>query len=212
MKVISYSLWGDNPIYTIGAIRNAEIAREIYPGWECWYYVGTSVPRYITRRLEMMDNVKVFNMKISGDWTGMFWRFYPASNSEVDVMLSRDTDSRLSYREADAVDNWLQGNKLFHIMRDHAHHGVEILGGMWGSRGNILINMESLIKKYKKGNFWQVDQDFLKKIIYPMVKDNTCVHDEYFDKKPFPTPRKGNEFVGQSYDNKDREITITTHN
>ena len=30
MKIISFSLWGQDPKYTIGAIRNAELAREIY--------------------------------------------------------------------------------------------------------------------------------------------------------------------------------------
>ena len=28
-KVISFSLWGDNPIYNVGAIRNAELAKGI---------------------------------------------------------------------------------------------------------------------------------------------------------------------------------------
>ena len=32
-KVISFSLWGDNPKYTIGAIKNAELIDTIYPGW-----------------------------------------------------------------------------------------------------------------------------------------------------------------------------------
>ena len=32
-NIISFCLWGDNPIYTIGAIRNAELAQEIYPGF-----------------------------------------------------------------------------------------------------------------------------------------------------------------------------------
>ena len=32
-KIISLSLWGDNPVYTQGAIRNAELAKEIYPDW-----------------------------------------------------------------------------------------------------------------------------------------------------------------------------------
>jgi len=34
-KIISFSLWGDNPIYTQGAIRNAELAKEVYPDWVC---------------------------------------------------------------------------------------------------------------------------------------------------------------------------------
>jgi len=32
-KIISFSLWGDKPMYTIGAIKNAKLAEEIYPGW-----------------------------------------------------------------------------------------------------------------------------------------------------------------------------------
>ncbi len=32
-KVISFSLWGDNPKYTIGAIKNAELSKTIYPDW-----------------------------------------------------------------------------------------------------------------------------------------------------------------------------------
>ncbi len=34
-RVISYSLWGDNPKYTIGAIKNAELALTYYPDFEC---------------------------------------------------------------------------------------------------------------------------------------------------------------------------------
>ena len=30
-KVISFSLWGKNPTYTIGAIKNAELASQFYP-------------------------------------------------------------------------------------------------------------------------------------------------------------------------------------
>ena len=37
LKIISFSLYGDNPKYTEGAIRNAEIANEYWPGWEKMY-------------------------------------------------------------------------------------------------------------------------------------------------------------------------------
>ena len=58
-KVISFSLWGDNPTYTIGAIRNAELAKEIYSDWTCWYYVGTNTPTEIIEKLKSFDNTKV---------------------------------------------------------------------------------------------------------------------------------------------------------
>ena len=31
-RVIAFSLWGDQPIYTVGALKNAELAPKIYPG------------------------------------------------------------------------------------------------------------------------------------------------------------------------------------
>jgi hypothetical protein len=44
MKVLSFSLWGAKAPYTVGAIRNAELALAVYPGWVCRFYCGTSVP------------------------------------------------------------------------------------------------------------------------------------------------------------------------
>lgn len=206
MKVISFSLWGKKPMYTIGALRNAEIAEKIFPDWECWFYVGSSCSNEIIDELKKKKNTKVFEMSEEGDWNGMFWRFYPASDPNVDVMLSRDTDCRLSVREKEAVDEWLDSDKDFHIMRDHPFHRIEILGGMWGVRGNILSEMTPLIGNYIKGNFWQVDQNFLKELIYPIVKDKSFVHDEFFEMKPFPSDRKGKEFVGEAFDENDKPL------
>ncbi len=53
------------------------------------------------------------------------------------------------------------------------------------------------------GDYWQVDQNFLKEKIYPVVKKHSCVHDEFFEKKPFPTPRELRKFVGQAYNEND---------
>ena len=202
-KIISFSLWGDNPVYTQGAIRNAELAKEIYPDWVCRYYVGKSTPIDIVVKLQNFDNTEVIVMENDGDWTGMFWRFYPASEDDVDVMISRDCDSRLNAREKYAVDEWLSSDKGFHIMRDHPWHNTLILGGMWGSRKGVVTNMKKLIDDYIKGNFWQVDQKFLKEKIYPTVKNNSLVHDEFFDKKPFPSKRPLYIFVGQAFNEKD---------
>lgn len=198
-KIISFSLWGDNPTYTVGAIKNADLALEIYPSWICRYYVGKSTPTDIISSLVERENTEVFVMNEPGDWTGMFWRFYPASEPDVGVMLSRDTDSRLSLRERAAVDDWLDGDKDFHIMRDHPYHATEILGGMWGVRNGFLLGMRQAITDYTKGDFWQVDQNFLKEIVYPYIINSVCVHDEYFQKNPFPTLRTPKRFVGQAF-------------
>ena len=52
-KVISYSLWSDIPKYNFGAIRNAELAREIFPDWTVRFYIGTSVPNETVDQLRL---------------------------------------------------------------------------------------------------------------------------------------------------------------
>ena len=206
-KVIAFSLWGSNPKYTIGLIKNLDLAKIIYPDWVCRIYCGTSVPQEIIKEINLKDNKELIIMNEHGNWEGMFWRFYAAE--DADVMISRDTDSRLTYREKQAVDEWLKSDKLFHIMRDHPYHGTEILGGMWGVKAPILKNIKQLIQAYKKGDFYQVDQNFLREKIYPLVYNTSFVHDEFFDKKPFPTKRKNYEFVGQVFDEND--VTVNEH-
>jgi len=196
-KIISYSLWGDNPMYTIGAIRNAELTPIVYPGWISRFYCGESVPTDIIKTLKSLPYTEVVMMDVEGDWTGMFWRFYPASEDDVDVMISRDCDSRLNNRERDAVNEWLSSDKGFHIMRDHPWHNTAILGGMWGSKKGVVNNMKELIGDYIKGNFWQVDQNFLREKIFPLIVNNNMTHDEFFGGKPFPTIREHKQFVGQ---------------
>jgi hypothetical protein len=204
-KIISFSLWGENPKYTVGALRNAELAATIYRDWICRFYCGKSVPENITSQLKSYKNVEVIDMDELGNWTGMFWRFYACEDS--DVMISRDTDSRLSFREKSAVDEWLESNKDFHIMRDHPYHTTEILGGMWGCRNGILRDIKKLIEDYHKGDFWQVDQNFLREKIYPLVVNQSIIHDSYLkyntDSKKFPTERINKEFVGDVFDEND---------
>ena len=75
--IISYSLWGNTPMYTIGAIRNAEQAREMYPDWICRFYVGDDVSKHIVSKLQSFDNTEVIVMQHKeNDWQGMFWRFH----------------------------------------------------------------------------------------------------------------------------------------
>ena len=55
MKVIAFSLWGDNTRYTLGALQNASLAKLVYPGWVCRFYVGSDTPKYIVDMLLEFD-------------------------------------------------------------------------------------------------------------------------------------------------------------
>ena len=200
-KIISFSLWGNNRKYTKGAVRNAELAEEIYPGWKCRFYTSTDVSDDIIRELQTHSHVEIVPMGEPG-WNGMFWRFLAADSD--DTMISRDTDSRLNHREKSAVDEWLNSDKDFHIMRDHPYHATEILGGMWGVRNGLLKGISKMITDYDRGELdgkYQIDQNFLRHVVYPLVKHKALVHDEFFEGKPFPVshPRKPHYFVGQVY-------------
>ena len=198
-KVISFSLWGDNPVYTIGALLNADKAEEEWKDWICRYYVAPTVPAGIIEELNSRENVELIHMDEDQSWNGMFWRFFPASDPTVDVAIFRDSDSVLHIRDKMAVDEWIRSNKGVHIMRDNCQHGFPICGGMWGTKKDAIPELKELIlhgfdieEKNKHG----VDQLFLRDKVYPLVMDNIYVHDEWFpalcpheEKHPFPIPR-----------------------
>ena len=148
-KIISFSLWGNHPVYVAGALRNAELAAEIYPGWTCRFYLGRDVSHELAQKLGAFPHVETVAISESPGWRGMFWRFYPAAESDVEVLLVRDVDCRLGRREAAAVLEWLGSPLGFHIMRDHPLHRTEILGGMWGVKGGVLTELRKQIRRYK---------------------------------------------------------------
>jgi hypothetical protein len=200
-KIISFSLWGDNPKYTIGAIKNAELAVNIYSDWICRYYVGTSVPEDIINQLNSYKNVEIVNMDEYGDWNSMFWRFYPVDDPDVKIMISRDADSRLSIREKLCVDEFIKSDKLFHSIIDHPFHNG-IMGGMWGVKNNFITNMKSMTNSWYKTNRWQTDQSFLNTIIMPIINNSYLLHDS-INLKNIPHKREDYKYIGESLDSND---------
>jgi protein O-GlcNAc transferase len=199
-KIIAFSLWGSNPKYTIGAIFNAKLASVIYPDWMCEFYVGSDVSKNILSQLKNQTNTTIIHKKDPNDWTGMFWRFHAGYTS--DIAIFRDTDSRLSFREKYAVDEWLESEKTFHIMRDHPYHKFPVLGGMWGFKNNNKYPLKDLLNNFDSENKYGTDYDFLGNVVYPLIRDDKIVHDPFFDKKPFPSKRIDTEFVGDVFDEK----------
>lgn len=202
-KIISFCIWGKNPKYTIGALRNAELAKEIYPDWKCKFFIGRDVPNDIVVNLSSYDNTIISIKDCASGWDSMFWRFETSYDPNISVSIFRDTDSRLSYREKYAVDEWMSSDKTFHIMRDHPYHTFPILGGMWGFKYNEKYAMRKLLDSFDKQDRYGTDYEFFIQKLYPLIGSDKVVHDEFFDKKPFPTKRKDKEFVGDVFDEND---------
>ena len=211
MKYISFSLWGDKPIYNVGAIRNAELSKEIYPDWKMVVYYDNTVPKSTIEKLISL-NVLTIDMTNSNIF-GCFWRFLISDNQDCEYSIFRDCDSRISLREKLSVDEWIKSNKTIHIMRDHPAHkipygtnSIGILAGMWGIKGKI-IDMENHIKFFifNKQNNYGIDQTFLTQFFNKYKNDN-CTHDEFFENKPFPIKRDGSFFIGGRIDEFDKPV------
>ena len=192
-KVISFSLWGENPTYNIGAIKNAKNALSIYPDFECWFYIHKdTVPSSTIVELNKLPNVKII-LKYGDLLTNkpMMWRFETIDEPDVELMLVRDTDTRFLLREKMAVNEWLESNTVFHIMRDHPHHTFCILGGMFGSRKIPEIpSWKDVMNNYLQDGVRDYDQSFLKDYIYPHINNNCMIHASFnaveTNCKPFP--------------------------
>jgi hypothetical protein len=209
MKIISFSLWGNDPKYNIGAIKNSELANIYYPDWICRFYVAQNTPKETIRILKLKKNTEVIETNEIGNWKFTLKRFIPFSEQNVDLFISRDCDSRISAREFYAVNEWANSDKKFHIMKDHPFHGnFPILAGMFGAKKGIVNDINQLINEYKNQNLneeYHFDQIFLLKYIWPKIKDDLIIHDEFFNKKLFPTIRINNEFVGAIFDENDNQ-------
>lgn len=213
MKVISFSLWGDKPIYQVGSIRNARLAKEFYPDFQCWFYVHQeTVPEETVRQLREFDNVKIIYK--NGDLSKikpMMWRFEAMDEPGVELNMSRDVDTAILLREKLAVDEWLNSDKLLHIMRDHPWHFYPIQGGMFGVKKSDITWKDKIDSFVQKLNY-TYDQQFLQDAIYPLYKDNCIVHASFHKLeggmcRDFPIPHEHDDyrFVGEYvYENEKR--------
>lgn len=198
---ISFSLYGKKAIYSCGAIENARLSMQLYPGWKTVFYVGKSVETSTLRALAELD-AKVIRRPEEESPNAMFWRFDAVALPGAKRVIVRDADSRLSQREAVSVNEWIESGKGLHVIRDHPWHSQNILGGMWGVQGSRALELvsQNLPKNVDGRGLYGDDQDFLSQVIYPKFIDNVLAHDSFYRFTPGSVPlgpRKNNEFIGE---------------
>jgi hypothetical protein len=204
--IFCYSLFGDNETGVIDKkyLKGLEkISRSCMENGYHYALVNRLfIEKYVKRKIEV---------------SGFFYRFLVYDcYKEYDTFLFRDLDSELSERDIASVREWIESGKTLLIQRDHPHHDWAMMGGMWGIKRVEGLNMTDLILDWVEKNpypeyfgrkdkpdGWMTDMFFLRDVIFPMFKDDCLQHDELFGDKygetrPFPTKRKGLEYVGET--------------
>lgn len=210
MNAISFSLYGNEPKYCIGAVKNVILAKRFYPDWKCIFWIDDTVPSDV--RACLIRHGAELRIAEIANLFGCFWRFMVNDIPEVKRYIVRDTDSRISERELVAVNAWIESGRKFHTIRDHPAHSNPIMGGMWGAVKGAIPSMRKLIEDWDGIKFgYDSDQQFLRDKVWPLVKKyalqhDTCCRGSFPGSKPLPSPLsyKNLRFVGEVFDEHDK--------
>jgi len=214
MKLISISVYGKKPMYVHGALLNIPLMKRYYPGWTLRVYHSMEAP---VKALREAGGIQLINMGRSLEHSGMFWRFLPAWEEDVERVIFRDSDSRLNPREAAAVKEWEDSGKVAHCMHDHPHHAcLPLFGGMWGIIPGHL-DRESLHRLRKAFQYPQArgaDMTWLTRWILPQIQTSLMRHSSqkvrWPGALPFPPHEEYKGFVGQQHDDNGKPINPKT--
>jgi hypothetical protein len=180
-KIISYSLYGDNPKYINGLKYNLNLLDKVFsnPSWIMRVYYNNSVDIK-----NFISHERVEYINVGEDNNYMFWRFYVWDDPEVEIYLCRDIDDRLNFWDYNMVCEWEKTSHNFTVARCHLQHNVDILGGLWGGKPrNFSFKMKDLISEFSNRHDttrYNDDQIFLSECVWPLVRQETLSFGFYF--------------------------------
>lgn len=180
--VVSMSLWGTQPRHLRGALRNALLMPDLYPGWGLRVHADDSVPA------PFLDTLRALQVDLRLQPAGQTlrqrqcWRFAVADDPAVGRYLVRDADAVISPREAALVEAWVGSGRHFHVIRDWWTHTEPMLAGLWGGVAGALPPMAEALARSDPGHDDDpgADQTFLRTQVWPRVRRHALVHDRCF--------------------------------
>lgn len=192
VNAFSFCLYGpDNPRYYVGMRENVILINAFYPDWVIYAYLGSDVTEDMREFLASYPNVRIRETGCVGE-PNMIHRFYAIDEPDVDLMMVRDADSRIHWKDRWAINQFLpQTQFIAHTIRDNSEHKAPIMGGLWGLRKSSGLNIHAEYEAYKedisRGRYFGHDQNFLMDVIYPKVVDRLLAHYSNGRKRPIET-------------------------
>jgi hypothetical protein len=173
---------------------NVRLAKLLFPDWKVRVYMDKATYDGLQRFWELLSNpahsntiqIRIVN---SAELTkAMLWRMMPAFDTDVKMFICRDTDAPLTYRDAQAVQQWVDSPKQAHAITDSVSHTIPMMGGMIGFKNEYFKDytgftdwesMVSLMSGYERKG---VDQDFLCQYVHPKFASNhnSSIMEHYF--------------------------------
>ena len=238
-KVISFSLYGKRKRRYLEDLKiNIKDVKAFYPGYIIRLYMdgNFSDAKEVGNLCELscandhLDICPVHRLRLPSGRPmnatfGMNWRFAPMIDPLVVEWHSRDLDSRIDEREAEAVKDWLSNsNATFHTMLDHPYHTVPVMGGLFGMRkrpefqGKLFKAFSKMCDNSTFASPKGTDQVMLERFLWATLRTDLVTHGSYnchlFGKdhvRPFPTRRKEKDvyrnYVGS--DGHDYDVTLS---
>ena len=219
-KIISTSLYGNKDIYNYGLLLNVALNKLILPDWILRVYIDNTTNMDFISKIKNDNNIEI--IKINTLIGTMYHRFFPISDPNVDIFISRDLDSIITFYEKTMLSEWLNSDIQLHLIHEvlPGHRHI-IMGGMFGFKNNKLTVTESVetptnpIDKNKKFYYqpWKAYCNVLYKddkiIISP--HDNSCTKVMKIFKKDFENFYNGNTSMCL-WDNKEQLIIQKINN
>jgi hypothetical protein len=181
VNVLSFCLYGpDNPKYYVGLLENIFLAGKYFPDWKVYVYYAPDVTQDMVDRLKACSSVVLRETGVCGP-INMIHRFYAIDEDGVDLMMVRDADSRIHWKDRWAIREFSSHPEFVaHTIRDNIEHTADMMGGLWGVRKSSGLHMHSEYAGYKedmdKGHRIGHDQNFLSDVIYPKLVQRMLVH------------------------------------
>lgn len=185
-------------------MENARRLPLVYPDWKGVFFVDDFAWSKIGVELEESGCLVIRKGQSEGH-RGMLWRFEAVTLTDARRVIVRDVDSRVTSREARAVDEWIKSGFSLHVIRDHPWHTRPVMGGMWGIQGakNLQVISQEIQRVKSLENGYGEDQEWISRIATKHFWDSKLVHDSFplmGDKVQSLPPREGREFIGERID------------
>lgn len=186
MKLISYSLFNgdcqrfEKLQYIRGFYLNCRMNNLLFPDWITHLEVSSDIGSEYSALFQWLIENNRLHLNVIQDTDplckAMLWRMSPIFYQDVSHVLCRDTDALGTYREALAVQQWIESGECCLSIHDNRAHGG-LMGGMVGFntskfKGWTMLNswseMVSGFDLSQRGS----DQHLLNQRILPKIRND----------------------------------------